>query len=98
MTRTAQAGGGFVVTGWRKGGGESHGTSSVRYHDQDYDEFVRSATLAANDSFDYTGDTWTIAFGGSGMPSITYAGTLTTSESFSTKTIQPAYSGVRTDR
>jgi hypothetical protein len=98
MTRTARAGGGCAVTGRREGGGESHGTSSVRYHDQDYDEFVRSATLTANDSFDYTGDAWRIEFGETGMPSITYAGTLTTSESFSTKTIQPAYSGVRTDR
>ena len=98
MTRTAQAGGGFAVTGWREGGGKSHGTSSVRYHDQDYDEFVRSATLTTNDSFDYTGDAWRIEFGESGMPSITYAGTLTTTEAFSTQTIQPAYSGVRTDR
>jgi len=84
LTRTALAGGGFKVTGSREGGGASHGTSSVHFYRHDSWPYEESENLDADDSFDYTGDNWTITFGDTGMPSITYAGTLTTSEVFST--------------
>jgi hypothetical protein len=99
LTRTALAGGGFKVTGSREGGGQSHGTSSFDYHDQDFEGLALSSDLDANDSFDYTGDHWTITFGDTGMPSITYSGTLTTSESFSTQTnVNRGYVGLGLDR
>jgi hypothetical protein len=84
LTRAALAGGGYAVTGWRTGGGQSHGTSSVHFYRHDSWPYEESENLDADDSFDYTGDTWTITFGDTGMPSITYGGTLTTSEVFST--------------
>ena len=88
LTRTANATGGFAVTGWRKGGGESHGTSSVHYDDYDTYEAERTMVLDANDSYDYTNDLWEITFDATGMPRIQYSGELETQEVFATKTTE----------
>jgi hypothetical protein len=88
LTRTANATGGFAVTGWRKGGGESHGTSSVHYDNYGTYEAERTMVLDANDSYDYTNDLWEITFDATGMPRIQYSGELETQEVFATKTTE----------
>lgn len=83
LTRTANATGGFAVTGWRTGGGESHGTSTVNYHNYDTREYLKTADVIANDAYDYTGDTWRVDFDAAGMPTVQHSGTLTTKEFYS---------------
>jgi hypothetical protein len=83
LTRTANATGGFAVTGWRTGGGESHGTSTVNYHNYDTREYLKTADVVANDAYDYTGDTWRVDFDAAGMPTVQHSGTLTTKEFYS---------------
>jgi hypothetical protein len=83
LTRTAVEQGGFAVTGWRTGGGESHGTSSVDLHGYDTREYLKQVDVVANDAYDYTNDTWKITFDATGMPRIQYSGSLQTSEHYS---------------
>ena len=96
LTRTANATGGFAVTGWRTGGGESHGTSSVDLHDFDTREYLKQADVVAKDAYDYTNDTWKITFDATGMPRIQYSGSLKTSEHYSSvsKGVTGALDGV----
>ena len=96
LTRTAVDQGGFAVTGWRKGGGESHGTSSVDYHDFDTREYLKQADVVANDAYDYTNDSWKITFDATGMPKVQYSGSLETSEHYSSvhKGVINAFDGV----
>lgn len=79
LTRLAALGG-YTVTGWRTGSGESHGTSSVRGSWYDTREYLRERQIVSDDSYDYTGDSWRIEFDTSGMPTITYAGSNQTTE------------------
>ena len=85
ITRTASSNGRFTVAGWRKGGGESHGTSTVNDHIcvDVTGESLMTADEVANDSYDYTGDTWRVDFDAAGMPTVQHSGTLTTKEFYS---------------
>jgi hypothetical protein len=76
LTRQAAGDGGFAVTGWRKGGGASHGTSHVHLDWTNTREWYRKHDLTADDTYDYTDDEWEVTFDADGMPTVTYAGTL----------------------
>ena len=92
ITRTASDNGRFTFAGWRKGGGESHGTSTVNYHNYDTREYLKTADVVANDAYNYTGDTWRVDFDAAGMPTVQHTGTLTTKEFYSSATTDGVYS------